>query len=70
MIIIDTGAFLALFNQRDPNHQATQIALRSIQEPLILIETCYFLLARNNSAASVRFLRQVANGICVTCRFS
>lgn len=68
MIIIDTGALLALFNQRDPNHQATKIALRSIQEPLmttypVLTETCYFLLARNNSAAPVRFLRQVANGI-------
>lgn len=68
MIIIDTGAFVALFNQRDPNHQATQTALRSIQEPLIttypvLTETCYFLLARNNSAAPARFLRQVVNGI-------
>lgn len=67
MIIIDTGAFLALFNQRDPNHQAIQTALRSIQEPLIttypvLTETCYFLLARSSQTTPVRFLRQVVNG--------
>ena len=48
MIIVDTGAFLALFNQRDTYHFQAQIAFNSISEPLIstypvVTETCYML---------------------------
>jgi uncharacterized protein len=68
MIAIDTGAFVALFNQRDPNHQAVQSALRTIQEPLIttypvLTETCYFLLSRPGKLTPPEFLRQVSQGL-------
>lgn len=35
MIIIDTGAFVALFNRRDSAHLAAQRAFETIQEPMI-----------------------------------
>jgi predicted nucleic acid-binding protein len=35
MIIVDTGAFLALFNQRDTCHYQAQMAFNNISEPLI-----------------------------------
>ncbi|NJM44845.1 MAG: PIN domain-containing protein [Alkalinema sp. RU_4_3] len=68
MIAIDTGVFVALFNQRDPNHHAVQSALRTIQEPLIttypvLTETCYFLLSRPGKLTPPEFLRQVSQGL-------
>jgi uncharacterized protein len=68
MIIIDTGAFLAILNHRDPSHQNVQTALRLIREPLIttypvLTETCYFLLARPGRITPADFLRQVTKGV-------
>jgi predicted nucleic acid-binding protein len=36
MIIIDTGAFLAILNHRDPSHQHVQTALQLIIESLLL----------------------------------
>jgi uncharacterized protein len=68
MIAIDTGTFVALFNQRDPDHQAVRSALRTIQEPLIttypvLTETCYFLLSRPGKLTAPEFLRQVSQGL-------
>jgi uncharacterized protein len=68
MIAIDTGAFVALFTQRDSNHRATQTALQVIQEPLIttypvLTETCYFLQSRPGSMTPSQFLKQVSQGL-------
>ena len=68
MIIIDTGAFLAILNHRDPNHQHTKHVMESITEPLIttypvLTETCYFLLARPGRTTPADFLRQVTKGV-------
>jgi hypothetical protein len=68
MIIIDTGAFLAILNERDPNHQNVKNALKLIKEPLIttypvLTETCYFLLARGGKTSPTNFLHQVTKGI-------
>jgi uncharacterized protein len=68
MIIIDTGAFIAILNQRDRDHQNVKIALESITEPLIttypvLTETCYFLLARPGKTTPANFLRQVTQGV-------
>ncbi len=68
MIIIDTGAFLAILNHRDSNHQQTKIVMESITEPLIttypvLTETCYFLLARPGRTTPADFLRQVTKGV-------
>ncbi len=68
MITIDTGAFLAILNHRDPSHQNVQITLQSIREPLIttypvLTETCYFLLARPDRTTPAEFLRQVTKGV-------
>jgi uncharacterized protein len=68
MIIIDTGAFLAILNHRDPNHQKAKVVLGSITEPLIttypiLTETCYFLLARPGRTTPAEFLHQVTQGV-------
>jgi hypothetical protein len=68
MIIIDTGAFVALFNQQDPHHQSIKKALANLTEPLIttypvLTETCYFLLSRNTKIEPITFLQQVSNGL-------
>lgn len=57
MIIVDTGAFLALFNQRDTYHLQAQIAFNSISEPLIstypvVTETCYMLTQFASDTAS------------------
>ncbi|MBW4553641.1 MAG: PIN domain-containing protein [Aphanocapsa sp. GSE-SYN-MK-11-07L] len=68
MIIVDTGAFLALFNRIDPFHREAEIAFRSVQESLIttypvITETCYLLAKFSGIQAEITFLRQVASEI-------
>lgn len=62
MIIVDTGAFLALFNKRDTHHLAAQQAFRKVAEPLIttypvITETCYLLIQLVHQTAQRNFLR-------------
>ena len=67
MIIVDTGAFVALFNRRDSNHLAAQRAFEIIQEPMIttfpvITETCYFLAATVSHTAQSNFLKSFVLG--------
>jgi predicted nucleic acid-binding protein len=67
MIIVDTGAFLALFNQRDAYHAQAQIAFNNISEPLIstypvVTETCYMLTQFASDTASFNFLKSFCLG--------
>lgn len=67
MIIVDTGAFVALFNRRDAAHLAAQKAFAEIQEPLIttfpvITETCYFLAETVNHTAQSNFLKSFVLG--------
>ena len=67
MIIIDTGAFVALFNRRDSAHLAAQRAFETIQEPMIttfpaITETCYFLAATVSHTAQSNFLKSFVLG--------
>ncbi|NMF57845.1 type II toxin-antitoxin system VapC family toxin [Pseudanabaena yagii] len=67
MIIIDTGAFVALFNRRDSAHLAAQRAFETIQEPMIttfpvITETCYFLAATASHTAQSNFLKSFVLG--------
>jgi uncharacterized protein len=62
MIIVDTGAFLALFNQHDTHHVAAQKAFGKVSEPLIttypvITETCYLLVKFVNQVAQRNFLK-------------
>ncbi|BAU13036.1 hypothetical protein LEP3755_35720 [Leptolyngbya sp. NIES-3755] len=64
MIIVDTGAFVALFDRRDSFNAAAQIAFSSVQETLIttypvITETCYFLGRRIGQSAQINFLRGI-----------
>ena len=61
-IIVDTGAFIALFNRRDAAHLAAQKAFAELQEPLItsfpvITETCYFLAETVSQTAQSKFLK-------------
>jgi hypothetical protein len=67
MIIIDTGAFVALFNRRDSAHLAAQRAFETIQEPIIttfpvITEICYFLAATVSHTAQSNFLKSFVLG--------
>ena len=67
MIIVDTGFFFALSNQRNLYHQQTQRTLASLTEPLIttypvLTETCYLLSSYGHSAVQCKFLTDICNG--------
>lgn len=67
MIIVDTGAFLALFNQRDTHHAQAQIAFNNISEPLIstypvVTETRYMLTQFASDTASFNYLKSFCLG--------
>jgi len=64
MISVDTGAFVALFNQQDPFHASAQSAFQAIQEPLIttypvITETSYLLLRSVSNTVQLSFLRSL-----------
>ena len=51
MIMVDTGAFVGLFNKNDEYHASARASFSSISEPLIttypvVTETCYLLYNR------------------------
>ena len=61
MIIVDTGFWLALVDEKDTYHQAADQAFQKYDEPLIttwpvMTETCYLLLERKGVQAQVKFI--------------
>ena len=66
MIIVDTGFWLALADQRDTYHQRAIEALKRYDEPLIttwcvVTETCHLLLSRKGSYAQTKFINGLAH---------
>jgi uncharacterized protein len=64
MIIVDTGAFLALFNKRDTYHAIAQQAFLNLSEPLIttypaITETSYLLAQMVNHTVQRNFLKAI-----------
>lgn len=64
MIIVDTGAFLALFSKRDTYHVIAQQAFRDLSEPLIttypvITETSYLLAQLVNHTVQRNFLKAI-----------
>ena len=61
MLIVDSGAWLALANPRDRLHERVRTALAAVREPLVtttpvLTETSHLLLARLGTNALLRFV--------------
>ena len=68
MIIVDTGFWLALFDQKDTYHQRAKQTLKKYDEPLIttwcvVTETCYLLLKRKGVAAQTIFINSINQGL-------
>jgi uncharacterized protein len=64
MIIVDTGAFLALFSKRDTYHAIAQQAFLNLSEPLIttypaITETSYLLAQMVNHTVQRNFLKAI-----------
>ena len=64
MIIVDTGFWLALIDQKDTYHETAKQALKKYNEPLIttwcvVTETCYLLLTRKGVQTQVTFLNSL-----------
>jgi predicted nucleic acid-binding protein len=64
IIIVDTGFWLALIDQKDTYHETAKQALKKYNEPLIttwcvVTETCYLLLTRKGVQAQVTFLNSL-----------
>ncbi|AFZ11462.1 MAG: PIN domain-containing protein [Crinalium sp.] len=68
MIIVDTGFWLALVDQKDTYHEAAKKALKQYNEPLIttwcvITETCYLLLTRKGVKAQIAFINSLNQGL-------
>lgn len=66
MIMVDTGFWLALADQKDTYHVLAKSTLKKIDEPLIttwcvVTETCYMLLKRKGVPSQVAFMISLAN---------
>ena len=67
MIIVDTGAWVALANRRDKHHDRVREAFARLREPLVvtwpvMTETCHVLLSRLGDAAQRSFIAAGAKG--------
>jgi uncharacterized protein len=67
MIIVDTGFWLALGNDRDKYHEQAKRTILQIKEPLIttwcvVTETCYLLLKQLGNPAQVKFMNSLSSG--------
>ena len=65
-MIADTSALLALFNRREPQHQAVRDAYEAnnallIVSPFVIAELDYLLLTRMGVPAELRGLRELAS---------
>lgn len=61
MIIVDTGFWLALADQKDTYHATANQAFQTYDEPLIttwpvMTETCHLLLMRKGIDAQIKFI--------------
>lgn len=68
MIIVDTGFWLALSDQKDTYHQVADRAFQQYDEPLIttwpvMSETCYLLLVRKGVQAQVKFIESYTQNL-------
>ena len=68
MIIVDTGFWLALVDQKDTYHEAAKLALKKYNELLIttwcvITETCYLLLTRKGVNAQIAFINSLNQGL-------
>lgn len=68
MIIVDTGFWLALIDEKDTYHQAADLAFQKYDEPLIttwpvMTETCYLLLQRKGVQAQVKFMEDYSQNL-------
>jgi predicted nucleic acid-binding protein len=66
VVIVDSGAWLALANRRDRHHSRVKGVLASLREPLVsttpvLTETSHLLLARLGTEALLRFVNSWAS---------
>jgi uncharacterized protein len=64
MIIVDTGFWLALVDQKDTYHQRAKQTLKQYNETLIttwcvVTETCYLLLTRKGVKAQTAFINSL-----------
>ncbi len=64
MIIADTSGLYAIFNRRQPEHQATRAAVERdggplLLSPLVLAELDYFILARLGPQAEQKVLAEL-----------
>ena len=68
MIIVDTGFWLALADQKDTYHQRAKQTLKQYNETLIttwcvVTETCYLLLTRKGVKAQTAFINSLNQGL-------
>jgi predicted nucleic acid-binding protein len=68
MIIVDTGFWLALADQKDTFHERAKQALKKYDEPLIttwcvMTETCHLLLRRKGVNTQVKFIQSFDAGL-------
>jgi predicted nucleic acid-binding protein len=68
MIIVDTGFWLALVDQKDTYHSLAKQTLNQYNEPLIttwcvVTETCYILLKRKGVDAQIVFINSLNQGL-------
>ncbi len=68
MIIVDTGFWLALADQKDTYHEAANRAFQTHNEPLIttwpvMTETCYLLLVRKGINAQLKFINNYTQNL-------
>lgn len=68
MIIVDTGFWLALADEKDTYHQVAVQAFQKYDEALIttwpvMSETCYLLLVRKGVQAQVKFIENYTQNL-------
>ena len=68
MIVVDTGFWLALVDQKDTYHQRAKQTLKQYNETLIttwcvVTETCYLLLTRKGVKAQTAFINSLNQGL-------
>ena len=67
MILVDTGIWLALANQKDRHHAAAKLALAQVEENLVttwpvMTETCHLLASRVGERAARAFMESATRG--------
>jgi uncharacterized protein len=68
MIIVDTGFWVALIDQKDQYHAIANQALKTYNEPLmttwpVMTETCYLLLKSKGATIAAKFIHSFYEGL-------